>query len=283
MNFIKSKNVPFALKMMRLFFKVGSALCAQCMANYAFKLWVTPVKSRIPEAETIAAKNAKKDFISIDGLKIRTWSWGEGPTVLFIHGWGGRGTQASSYISELNKAGYKVISFDFPAHGESEGERTNAFGIAKALTKVIEPIDDLQGVITHSFAGIVFGYYYQPTLALHKVVMVSPPAELYTPFNQFADVLQLSEKVKQKLLVKIEEFFGNDVFQKVSLINNVQKITQPVLVVHDTQDDVVPVADGVEVAKYANNSQIIQTTGLGHIKILFDLDTIKKVTDFIKQ
>ncbi|HRE30590.1 MAG TPA: alpha/beta fold hydrolase, partial [Candidatus Berkiella sp.] len=200
-------------------------------------------------------------------LKIRTWSWGEGPTVLFVHGWGGRGTQACGFIEALNQAGFRVVSLDMPAHGQSDGKRTNAIEMADALDAVIKQIDDLHAVITHSFGGMIFAHHYNDNVVLKNIVMICPPSTLNTAFNQFSETLQLSDSVKAYIINTMKKNFGNEVVEQFSLIKNGAKITQPVLIVHDEQDDVVPSQDGKDIANILQQGTFYGTQELGHRKV----------------
>jgi pimeloyl-ACP methyl ester carboxylesterase len=277
----KTNKDPIPLILMRLAFKTLPPLLPTMMGRYAYNLWITPARTKVPEAEQIAAKKAKASFITVDGLKIRVWSWGQGPTVLFIHGWGGRGTQISSYIEALNQAGFNVMSFDMPAHGQSDGKQSNAFEIANVLNAIIKQIDDLHSVMTHSFGGIIFGVYYNPTLTLKNIIMFCPPSDLKTAFNQFSDTLQLPQSIQDFIVKKLKADFGSDVFEKVSLLNNGAKIRQPVLVVHDKQDDVVPFQDGKAVDKILAHGTLYETTELGHRKVLFDKVVVEHVLQYL--
>jgi pimeloyl-ACP methyl ester carboxylesterase len=275
----KKDNDPIALKLMRLMFKILTPVMPDIMGEYAYKLWITPPRIKASEREQVFVDKAKASFITVDGLKIRVWSWGEGPTVLFIHGWGGRGTQISGFIDVLNTAGFNVMSFDMPAHGQSAGKRTDGFSIVKVTSEVIKHISNLHSVITHSFGGIIFGHYYHPQLTLKNIVMICPPATLNTAFNQFSDALQLPKSVQAFVLKRLKENFGDNVFEHFSLIKNAADITQPVLVVHDKQDDVVPYQDGKDVAHILKQGSFYETNELGHRKILYD----KAVIDYISQ
>lgn len=275
-------NDPIALKMMQLMFKVLSPLFPNTMGKFAYHLWFTPPRPHPPEAEKVAATKAQASFITVDGLRIRIWSWGQGPTILFIHGWGGRGTQISSFIDILNQSGYKVMSFDLPAHGQSDGKITDAFSVSKTLNEVIKKIDNLHTVITHSFGGIIFGHFYTPSLNIKKIVMFCPPSTVTTPFKEFSDKLKLPETIKNYVLKKIEDDLGSDAFERLSLLKNAEKIVQPVLVVHDKSDDVVPFEEGKNVASIIQHGTFLGSYDLGHRKILFDQTLIQQVVNFIK-
>ncbi len=277
----KTNSAPLALTLMQWLFKILTPFLPGVMGRYAYKIWFTPAKTSMPPQEQKAAEKAKVSNIVVDGLNVRVWSWGEGPTVLFIHGWGGRGTQISSFIETLNRAGFRVVSFDMPAHGQSQGNRTNAFSIAKTINEVIKHIDNLHSVITHSFGGVIFGYLYQPQLILKNCVLICPPATVHTALDQFCDTLQLSSSIKHDIENQLKKDFGAQVFDKLSLMINATKITQPTLIIHDKADDVVPFEDGKTVANVLPQPTFFETNGLGHRKILFDKNVVERIVKFI--
>ena len=46
--------------------------------------------------------------------------WGShGPIVLLVHGWEGRGSQLAAMVPLLVEAGFSVVTFDAPGHGEA--------------------------------------------------------------------------------------------------------------------------------------------------------------------
>lgn len=269
------------LQLTRLGFKIFTPLLPDLMNEHAYNLWITPMHVQAPETEIAFAHKAKASYVIADGLKIRVWSWGEGPTILFIHGWGGRGTQIYSFVNQLNEAGFNVMSFDMPAHGESEGKQTNAFNVTKATQEVLKQINNLHTIITHSFGGIILGYFYNTQLLLKSLVMLCPPSTLNLALDQFSASLHLPESTKHYLAEKLKKNFGNDVFERLSLVKNITKMNQPVLVVHDKQDNIVPFEEGMIVAKAAKRGTFHETNKLGHQNILHDDGIVETIIDFV--
>ncbi|MBS0287679.1 MAG: alpha/beta hydrolase [Proteobacteria bacterium] len=278
----KKPAEPIALKLFQLMFKTITPIMPNVMGNYAYQIWFTPQRFTAPKQEQIIAQKAKASFITIDNLRIRVWSWGEGPTVFFIHGWGGRGTQVSSFVEVLNNAGFRVMSLDMPAHGQSDGKKTNAFIIAKAINEILQSIDNLHGIITHSFGGAIFGHLYNAQLPLNKIVMFCPPATVKTALDQFCNTLTLPASIETYITTRLKNDFGPDIFNKLSLLENAKKIAIPTMIVHDKDDDVVPFKDGQEVIKILKQGTFLETQELGHRKILFDTNVVKQVSQFIQ-
>jgi predicted alpha/beta-fold hydrolase len=121
----KKHRPPLLLRMMQFAFARLGLLFPDFFAALAYRLWFTAQRFRRPEAEHAAAGNAEHASININNVDIRVWSWGHGAPVLFIHGWSGRGTQVLNFLKPLLQAGYRVISFDARAHGETAGRTTS--------------------------------------------------------------------------------------------------------------------------------------------------------------
>lgn len=71
-------------------------------------------------------------FTTKDDVRLVGW-WMPGPApsgdthyILFLHGWGGNRNQSLDYAAFLHTIGWTVFTFDFRAHGESEGSATTA-------------------------------------------------------------------------------------------------------------------------------------------------------------
>jgi pimeloyl-ACP methyl ester carboxylesterase len=57
----------------------------------------------------------------------------------------------------------------------------------------------------------------------------------------------------------------------------------PVLVVHDDEDSVAPIAQGLALAEAIQGAQLWRTQGLGHSGALRDARTIERVVAFIRE
>lgn len=79
--------------------------------------------------------------------------WGQGPTVLLMHGWEGRPTQFAALIETLVQAGHTVVSLEGPGHGRSPGEQANVVLFARALLEAAAELPPLRAVIGHSMGG----------------------------------------------------------------------------------------------------------------------------------
>ena len=138
---------------LRAFFRAVGPAFPHLAGAVASRLFVTPPRPAVsPRVAGILARGERFSIWWRGGV-LRAWRWGHGPTVLLVHGWGGYGAQFASFVPALEAAGYRAVVIDGPAHGESDGRRTNLLEFAEAVLHVGEEVGPLAGVVAHSFGG----------------------------------------------------------------------------------------------------------------------------------
>ena len=283
----KPLPAPMTLKLMRLGFRLGGKLMPNATGHFAYKLWFTPTRFNTPEREKEALASAKITTHQINDNEIVTFSWGQEktslPLVLLIHGWSGRATQMGPFVQPLLDAGYRVFSFDAPAHGKSSGKQTNIYEVADVIVQLQKHYGDINAVITHSFGGPCIAAAMQRGFTTNRVVSISPPATTSGLVEKFNDALQIPEKAIEKMIQLIEKKYGKNIWEEISMVNSIKDATTPGLVIHDSDDNDIPWQEGEAIAQAWDNAQFIKTSGLGHRRILRDADVIETSVAFIKR
>jgi hypothetical protein len=67
----------------------------------AFALFTRPRRHRRTSAELALLAHAERSSVRCGADDLALFSWGEGPTVLMVHGWEGRGTQFHAFVPQL--------------------------------------------------------------------------------------------------------------------------------------------------------------------------------------
>jgi alpha-beta hydrolase superfamily lysophospholipase len=238
----------------------------------------------LPAAELRARQGASIDSQQIGRCRIATRTWGNsGTPVLLVHGWNGRATQLAPFAGSLSKAGYRVLGFDAPAHGESTGEETNIYEIADVIVELDRRHGPFYAVITHSFGGPSLALAMKRGFSADRIVCLCPPASTTGLVEKFSRTLHISEKTMQAMKRLIEARFGADVWSDVSMVNNVQSQTSAAMIIHDENDRDVRWQEGYAVSQAWPGSRFIKTSQLGHHRILKDETIIRTVTAFIDE
>src|SRR5216117_4462154 len=97
-----------------------SHLAPELAARAAERLFLTPPRPRRPQTEIDLLGTARARPMRVGARRIETWVWGVGPSVLLVHGWGGRGAQLGPLVGPLVARGFSVVTFDAPGHGASD-------------------------------------------------------------------------------------------------------------------------------------------------------------------
>ena len=223
--------------------------------------------------------------IPFKGGELAVTTWGSsGPAVLLMHGWGGARAQMTGFVDPLLFAGYRVVAYDQPAHGESDGKTTNLLEIAPTLDLIAQKEGPFHALIAHSFGTLITSY------ALVERNF-PPPARLvyFGAFNRLMDSLprfqvlaQLPDEIMEGLLAMIYENFERDVLDSITNETLTPRINIPALMFHDAADNVTPIEDSRAIAQVWKQAQFIETEGLGHRGALQSKDIHEQVVKFLK-
>jgi len=259
------------------------ALVAPSLAGlWAERLFLTPPKPRYPSSEFFDLIDARQSFVRHRGRHIATWRWGssEAPAVLLVHGWGGRATQMRRFVFHLAAAGYRVIAYDQPAHGLSDGRLTGLPEFADVLAEVARHHGNVKAVISHSLGGPATAIALARGLAAERAVLISPPSDLVGYSRRFARWLAIPERVRRAMQAAIEERFGIR-WSDLEIARIAPRLRAGALVIHDRQDTQVPWQQGAALAQHWPGARLLTTRGLGHGRILEDDQVARAAVDFI--
>jgi len=260
-----------------------SALVAPTFAGmWAERLFLTPPQPRYPSAEVFDLLEARQSYVLHRGRHIASWSWGprEAPAVLLAHGWGGRATQMRAFVSPLLAAGLRVVAYDQPAHGLSDGRLTGLPDFADVLDQVARQHGGVRAVVAHSLGGPATAIALARGLPVERAVLISPPADLVGYSRRFARWFAIPERVRRAMQAAIEERFGVR-WADLELARVAPRLRAEALVIHDRGDAMVPWRHGAAVAQHWPGARLLSTRGLGHGRILEDATVARAAADFI--
>lgn len=218
--------------------------------------------------------------------RIRGTSWGTGPTIYLVHGWGGARTQLLPLVTPLVAAGHKVVTFDAFSHGASDpGElgprRTTIPEMARALTAVAGEHGHPHAVIAHSAGASSTFYALRDGLRPDRLVFLAPMAQPTDLTKVFAATLGFGERIRTRLMHRVGEKAGAP-WSDFDMPTMVTRITPPpLLTVHDPADRETRYADSVALANAWPDAELVTVTGLGHWRLLRDPATITRTVDFV--
>jgi pimeloyl-ACP methyl ester carboxylesterase len=246
--------------------------------NHIFK----PADYQIGAEEKRILKNGSKFQFDIHGKTIQGWKWGEGPGILFVHGWNGRGIQFYKFFNSLKRAGFAIVAFDAPGHGESTGTTSSYFEWTDAVRAILTSSNGfrISGIIAHSLGGSAV----INTLSKEKIsvptVLLAPAIRLkqilFNTFNLFG----IPPYIYKKVIEEYEHRFGYTL-DGDNPSNLISQVNPDLLIVHDQEDGTIPYEDSKEIAETLPTVMLHETKGLGHKRILTDRKIVELITEYI--
>ena len=250
-----------------------------------YRAFFTPPQYEVKSFEREIIQRGENYRMPFDEGELAVTTWGEsGPAVLLMHGWGGARAQMTGFVPPLLSAGYRLVAYDQPAHGESDGKMTNILEITPSMDLILQREGPFDAIIAHSFGTLITSY------ALVKRGF-PPPSRLvyFGAFNRLLDSLSrfqvlagLPDEIMEGVRNMIDENFGKDVLDAINNEQLTQHIHIPALMFHDRADNVTPTSDSRAIAKAWHSAQLVETTGLGHRGGLQSKEIHEQVVKFLK-
>jgi predicted alpha/beta hydrolase family esterase len=281
----KKDQAPPLLKFVRWFFPKLERIAPFLAHRYFLKIFFTPLQFPVPEKERKAKKFARLFNLTVDEKNIHLYSWGEGKEfVLCIHGWAGRGTQFRRFVKPLMKEGYRVVAFDGPAHGQSDGKKTQIIEFGSVLKKIYEHEGIPTAIIAHSFGGSAALFAAMNGLPVRRLINIGSPTigdEIIRTYLRNINGSWATGEYFKRYMLKT---FGKP-FDEFTALHFVKHLPEPVslLLVHDEDDKEVIMKHPEELIRIYPSARLLRTTGLGHTRILKDDGVIAACVTFVKE
>lgn len=207
-------------------------------------------------------------------------SWGEGRLVLLVHGWSGCQSDMFDFVPALVESGFRAITMDLPAHGESTGVSASLNDTSAALIKVVETLGTVSGIIAHSFGCPTTAFAMSQGLSVGKLVFIASPQSYEAFARGWAAGKGFDEDQADAL---IETLIAAGVTVKVFTSEIVKQFSVPGLMIYSADDNVTLPVNGRRIADNWKGCEYVEFQGLGHRNVLKDPDVIQRVVEFLQK
>lgn len=279
----KSTNDRFSVPVpIRLGCRLLSAIAPPLAAKAAATLFCRPHRRARPPAEERRLESATPWRLRIGGRELAAWSWGQGPTVLLHHGWGGRGSQLGAFVDPLLERGFRVVTYDAIAHGASPGRTNSLVEMAATLGEVSSRLDGLFGVIAHSLGGLATALALTNGMRLKRAVFICPPSDMLYYTDLFCRSLGFSSRVQDRMLLLFEDRLQMR-FHDLDGVALARRQRTPLLIFHDRDDRDVRADQVRRLHRAWPGSHLVETSGLGHRAILREPAVVAASARFLRE
>jgi pimeloyl-ACP methyl ester carboxylesterase len=262
-------------------FLTGSLLLPEFTGALAERLFLTPPRAK-GQSAFFDFLDARSSYIEHRGRHLATWRWGplDAPAVLLVHGWGGLAAQMRGFVSPLLAAGFRVIAYDQPAHGYSEGRLTGLPDFADSLAAVAHHHEGVRGVIAHSLGAAGAAVALSRGLEIERAVLIGAPSDFVGYTRRFARWHWMPERARRVMQAAIEERFGVPMAE-LEVARLAPRLRARALLIHDRGDPVSPWRQGLAIARAWPGARLLTTEGLGHGRILESELATRAAADFV--
>ena len=280
--------MKFYLQLIRLYFQSLTQISPETAGRQALKLFQRTMKRPIRLREQAFYEQAKAIIVPHESEDIVAYETGNsyGPLVFLVHGWDGNAGQMAPIAQQLGKQGYRVISFDLPAHGKSKLKYTNLRKMSQALHSVIAQIDPTEpfSVVAHSFGSAVSIYSLtQDRYDIDKLVLLTSPDKFEPIFMEFAQTIGLNKKAYQIMVNGISKIVRQPAGQ-MHLSEMCRQIpVRQFTMMHDRHDKVLPFRNAALFAAANPECELIALENVGHYRMLWNEEVLQRLSGVFEQ
>jgi pimeloyl-ACP methyl ester carboxylesterase len=246
----------------------------------ACRAFAVPDRVHATAQEVAFLATATCSRLKVDAQDIVYWTLGNGPRVLLVHGWCSRGSHLMGFVEPLLAAGFSVVLFDAPAHGDSEGVVSSMIHAGRTALALAKALGDFHSLISHSGGSTAALWALANGLSVEKSVHISGPSSMKQVVIGSARAHGLDDTQAQAFQ-RWAEAFTRVSLDSADLPALTAGLSHQGLIVHDAGDRVVSLAQSQALQSAWPNSTLVITEGLGHRRILSAPQAITTIVGFL--
>lgn len=240
-----------------------------------------PPPTRVPPREQNYLAGATRGSVATRAGELATWTWGavDQPLVMLAHGWAGRGSQLGAFAEPLVAAGFRVLTFDGPGHGESPGTEAHVPLFAQCIVEISGNLGGAHAVIGHSMGAASAAMATVMGLKPRGLVLIAPPMSHRGRVERVAARLELEPEVRELFPGAAERRVGwkdEDVDMRVVA----RRAPCPVVVFHDPADEDISFKESEEFVAEWPGARLVPCPGRGHFRILVTTEVVEETVRF---
>lgn len=253
------------------------------LAELAAAIFVRPTRgARKMPRELAYLEAARRRTLPTSYGELAAWEWGaaDAPLVGLVHGWEGHGAQLGAFAAPLVAAGFRVLAFDAPGHGESPGEEAHVSLVARVLVDVERETGSFFALIGHSMGAA--GAAMSTTLGARPrgLVLLAPPQSQLERLNRVANRMQLTAELRESFFAAVERRTAS---RHAEVDMRVVARTAPcaLLAFHDPADEEASFTATEEIVALWRGGRLVPVPGRGHYRILATPEIVRQSVEFL--
>lgn len=276
--------------LIRFFFKTLELFSIKWTAYFAFHLFQRTAKETIRPRERAFYSKFKKEihtdeygtFSIIHNLQESIKESRE--VYLLVHGWNSNLASMSSIANLMDEQGKQFIAFNLPGHANDGSRKSNVFISKNRLRTVLSHFSASARIhlITHSFGSAVTSFALsEENRKVGQLIFLTSPNKIKEVFIGFGAVLKLKVKTVNKIIGLGEVLLGESAKEAVVAKKLKSCEFESLLIIHDKKDKIIPFRTAEEINKEIENSKVVAFDGIGHYRMLSNMNVLNEIKTFI--
>jgi len=216
--------------------------------------------------------------------KTVAWGWGDGPPVIFVHGWGGRAAQLAPLAVHVANLGFRSVAIDVTGHGDSPKRHTRwdyFFGDIAAVSRSLQ--EDIYAYVGHS-AGALSIMAARNLKGIHaqRYVCICAPSYPFPPIDAIQKKLNPKKGVLERYEAYIAGQFGAT-WEQLQAGRSYADAGPEMLLFYDETDRYINHREGDRIQALCPGARLVKTNAYSHLKILAAPELAHAVGAFLKK
>ena len=210
------------------------------------------------------------DIKTNDGT-VRAYQTGKGPTVVFVHGWGGGAPQFFPLMRGLAQCGFSSLAFDHLGHGQSEMQPATLHQSVKTTNHVLEMVkkssDGLYSIVGHSTGCIAIAASRNALVRDTPLFLISPVFNYKLYFLKKLVSLKLHADLVKQYANRFAKNYRAE-YKKLELARNLDKYGDITVIAHAESDAESAFSDSERFCAKYPLTKLLVASNTDHVRII---------------
>ncbi|WP_431113037.1 alpha/beta fold hydrolase [Variovorax paradoxus] len=211
-------------------------------------------------------------------------SWGTGPLVLLVHGWGGRAEQMAPLAKALADLGHRAVAINVTGHGNSAGTATAWSYFVDDLAALARELKvPLKAIVGHSAGGLAaMVAQWHGLIEAERYVCIASPSYPYPPLEGVARRLD----PPAELLRRYRAYLASELRAEWSRLEACEAFAglgDRLMLIYDEKDRFVSHTQADRIAAVCTGARVHKTSAHGHTRLLVAAEVRDEVCKFTSE
>src|SRR5712692_5017762 len=212
------------------------------------------------------------------------WVWGEGPLVIFVHGWSGRAAQMAPLALHVANLGFRSVAIDVTGHGDSPKRHTRWDYFLRDIAALSQSLhEEVYAYVGHS-AGALSMMAARALKGIHaqRYACICAPSFPFPPIDVIRKKLNPKESVLEHYKKYIAEQF-EATWEQLQAGCSYANAGPDLLLFYDETDRYIDHSEGDRIQALCPGARLVKTNAYSHLKILAAPELAHAVGAFLKK